>query len=149
MFFFDRVEEGVWDAQVLDLLDACATFTRRTDPSHTTPETAAMRAMIARGRGGTHRAPADVALLEFPEAIAVCARLIHLAQGDVHKVVAVDEMAVECLAVLEFYKLGRGQSSIQHQKALTFSSVRGTRDRLTMGLFWAAVRSDSGSYEVW
>ena len=54
-----------------------------------------------------HRTTPNVALLELPESIAVRAGLIHLAQGDVHKVVAVDEMAVERLAVFEFYKLGR------------------------------------------
>lgn len=56
-------------------------------------------------------------------------------------------MAVERLAIFEFYKLGRCQSFVPKVKVVTFSllSRLGTRDQLTMGLFWAAVSSDSGS----
>lgn len=65
------------------------------------------------GDGLAHRTTTDVALLELPKSITVRAGLIHFAQGDIHKVVAVDEMAVERLAVFEFYKLGRGVSVIR------------------------------------
>ena len=50
-------------------------------------------------------AAAYVAFLQFPEAITVCIGLVHFAQGDVHKVVAVDQMSVERLAVLELDEL--------------------------------------------
>ena len=53
----------------------------------------------------THRATADVALFDFPKAVALCARLVYLAERDVHKVVAVDEMSVECFSVLELDQL--------------------------------------------
>ena len=53
-----------------------------------------------------YRASANVALLQFPEPIAIRARLVHLTEGDVHEVVAVDKMAVERFAVFQFYKLG-------------------------------------------
>jgi len=59
------------------------------------------------GKAPTHRATADVALFDFPKAIAVCARLVHLAQRDVHEVVTVDEMSVECFSVLELNQLRR------------------------------------------
>ena len=52
-----------------------------------------------------HRAAADVALLELPEPVALCAGLVDLPERDVHEVVAVDEVAVERLAVLELYQL--------------------------------------------
>jgi len=57
------------------------------------------------GKASTHRATADVAFFQFPEAVAVCARLVYFAERDVHKVVAVDEMAVECFSVLELHQL--------------------------------------------
>lgn len=51
-------------------------------------------------------------------------------------------MAVERLAIFEFYKLGRCVSD-------PLGTVFGKRDQalggLTIGLFWAAVSSDSGS----
>jgi hypothetical protein len=59
----------------------------------------------------THRATADVALFDFPKAIAVCAGLVHLAEGDVHEVVAVDEMSVERFSVLELDQLCRNVPS--------------------------------------
>ena len=55
----------------------------------------------------------DVALTELPKSIAICARLVHFAQGNVHRVAAVDEMAVEGLAFFEFYKLERCQFARQ------------------------------------
>lgn len=56
----------------------------------------------------THCASPDIALLELPEPIAVRVGLVHLAQGDVHEVVAVDEVAVECFAVFELDQLADG-----------------------------------------
>lgn len=55
--------------------------------------------------GSTHRAAADVALPELPEPVRVHARVVHLAQRDVHEVVAVHEVPVERLSVLELYQL--------------------------------------------
>ena len=57
------------------------------------------------GKPSTHRAAADVALFQFPETVAVCARLVYFAERDVHKVVAVDEVPVECFSVLELDQL--------------------------------------------
>ena len=48
------------------------------------------------------RAASNITLFQFPELIAIRIRLIHFSQRDVHEIVAVDEMAVESLAVLEF-----------------------------------------------
>lgn len=48
-----------------------------------------------------YRATADVALFDFPKAVAVCARLVYLAKRDVHKIVAVDEVSIERFSVLE------------------------------------------------
>lgn len=47
-----------------------------------------------------------ITFLEFPEPIAVCARLIDLSQSDVHEVVAVDKVAVERFTIFQFYKHG-------------------------------------------
>lgn len=92
-------------------------------------------------RQSAHRTTPNVTLFELPKSIAVRAGLVHLAQSDVHKVVAVDEMAVECLAVFEFYELGRW---------VGVWNARSDCGTLTIGLFWAAVRSDSGSCgEAW
>lgn len=58
-----------------------------------------------RGKAPTHRATADVALFDFPKAVAVCTRLVYLAERDVHKVVAVDEVSVERFSILELDQL--------------------------------------------
>jgi hypothetical protein len=57
------------------------------------------------GKAPTHRATANVALFDFPKAVAVCARLVYFAERDVHKVVAVDEMSVERFSILELDQL--------------------------------------------
>ena len=49
-----------------------------------------------------HRTTPNITLFQFPELITIRVRLIHFSQRDVHKIVAVDEMAVESLAILEF-----------------------------------------------
>jgi hypothetical protein len=62
-------------------------------------------------------AAADIAFLQFPEAIAVCVSLVHFAQGDVHEVVAVDQVSVERLAVLELDELvGALERTTQQKK---------------------------------
>lgn len=48
----------------------------------------------------TYRASSNVTFLQLPEFVPVCARLIHLSQRNVHEIVAVDQMAVEGLAIL-------------------------------------------------
>lgn len=47
-----------------------------------------------------------ITFFEFPEPIAVCARLIDLSQSDVHEVVAVDKVAVECFTIFQFHEHG-------------------------------------------
>lgn len=49
-----------------------------------------------------YRAATNITFFQFPKLITVRIRLIHLSQCDVHEIVAVDEVAVESLAVLEF-----------------------------------------------
>lgn len=49
-----------------------------------------------------HRAAPDITLFQLPKPITIRIRLIHFSQRDVHKIVTVDEMTVESLAVLEF-----------------------------------------------
>jgi hypothetical protein len=48
-----------------------------------------------------YSAASNVALFDLPKAIAVCVRLVYLAERDVHKVIAVDEMSVERLPIFE------------------------------------------------
>jgi hypothetical protein len=50
-------------------------------------------------------AATDIAFLQFPKSISFRVRLVHFSQGNVHKVVAVDQMTIERLAVFEFDKL--------------------------------------------
>jgi len=58
-----------------------------------------------------YRAASNITLFQFPKLIAIRIRLINFSQRDVHEIVAVDEMTVESLAVLEFdqhrFVLGR------------------------------------------
>ena len=65
---------------------------------------------------GTYGAPANITLFEFPKLVTFCASLVDLTEGDVHKVVTVDEMPVEGLAVLELNQL-RARRSV-HTKPL-------------------------------
>jgi len=78
-------------------------------PVHTSTTTTVVvrptQRLEKKGDGLAYRASANVALLQFPEPIAIRARLVHLTEGDVHEVVAVDEMAVERFTVFQFYKL--------------------------------------------
>lgn len=92
LLLFDRVEQRVWHAQVLYLSSETSEQSDRA-PRRT------MR------KASTHRATTYVALFQFPEAVAVCARLVYFAERDVHKVVAVDEVSVECFSVLELDQL--------------------------------------------
>ena len=55
--------------------------------------------------GKPHCTSANIALFQLPELVALCVRLVHLSERDVHEVVAVDEMSVEGLAILEFDQL--------------------------------------------
>ena len=66
LFLLDHVQQRVRHAQVLYLL-----------PKTSNPLDCIPRGTV--GKAPTHRATADVALFDFPEAIAVCARLVHLA----------------------------------------------------------------------
>lgn len=54
---------------------------------------------------GTHDIPLDEHLPHLPELLSIRRRLIYLAEGDVHEVVAFDEVAVERDAVLELHQL--------------------------------------------
>ena len=62
-------------------------------------------------RGVTYDVTLDEHLLHLPESLAVRAGLVDLTKRHVHKVVAFDEMTVECHAVLELDELFRRQSS--------------------------------------
>jgi hypothetical protein len=92
LLFLDHVQQRIRHAQVLYLAAGQATSQIES---------------LAElwGKASTHRATADVALFDFPEAIAIRARLVHLAERDVHEVVAVDEVSVERFSVFEFNQL--------------------------------------------
>lgn len=83
----------------------------------------------------THCAAAYVAFSQFPETIAFGVGLVYVAEGDVHEVVAVEEMTIEGLAVFEFDQLSVAWK-VESQEKMGL---------LTMGLFCAAFNSDSGS----
>lgn len=53
----------------------------------------------------THCAAADIALFQSPESVAFRACLIDLPQRDIHEVVTVDEMPIECLSILQLNQL--------------------------------------------
>ena len=53
----------------------------------------------------TYRTTSNVTFLELPELICVRARLIHLSKGNIHEVVAIDQVPVKSLAILKFYEL--------------------------------------------
>ncbi len=92
LFFLDHIQQRVWHAQVFYL----------------SPDNASSQNCVAVQREGkcqTHRATTDVALLNFPEAVAVCVRLVYLAERDVHKIVAVDEVSIERFSILELDQL--------------------------------------------
>ncbi len=57
------------------------------------------------GKGRAHCAATDIALFELEETITIWICLIYFLEGDVHEIVAVDEVAVERLAVFEFDQL--------------------------------------------
>jgi hypothetical protein len=77
----------------------------------------------------TYGAPPDITLLQLPEPISICTRLIHLPQRDVHEVIAVHEMPIERLPIFEFYKL---DGAVSVTFAWRHESGGGRR---TMGLF--------------
>jgi hypothetical protein len=54
----------------------------------------------------TDGAAAYVAFFQFPETFAVRTRLVHLPQRDVHEIIAVNQMPVEGLAVLQLNQHG-------------------------------------------
>lgn len=55
---------------------------------------------------GTHDIPLDEHLLHLPEVLAICRRLVDLAEGDVHEVVTFDEVTVEGDPVFQLDQLG-------------------------------------------
>lgn len=61
----------------------------------------------------TYVVPANVDFGQPPEAFAVGARLHNLLQREVHPVVAVDEVAVERLSVLQFDEHGVALSGVK------------------------------------
>ena len=78
------------------------------------------------GKASTHRATADVALFQFPEAVAVCARLVYFAERDVHKVVTVDEVAVECFSVLELHQLCGNEVQVTMSESFQWAEKKRT-----------------------
>lgn len=57
----------------------------------------------------THSTTTNITLLQLPELIRLGIRLVHIAQRDVHKVVARGEMSVVRLAILQFHQLERSR----------------------------------------
>lgn len=53
----------------------------------------------------TYCAATNVALFELPETVAIGVSLVDFSQCNVHKVVTVDEVTIQRLAILEFDKL--------------------------------------------
>jgi len=53
----------------------------------------------------THRAPPDITLLQLPKPIPIRTCLIHFPQRNIHKVVAVHEVSIECFTVFELNEL--------------------------------------------
>src|SRR6267378_1225791 len=96
LLLLDHVQEHIRNSQVLYL--------------H--PQRIRGRTEFLKGTKGrqTHSAASDVALFDLPEAVSVCVRLIYLAERDVHKVIAVHEMPVECLPILELDQLSKSTS---------------------------------------
>lgn len=87
----------------------------------------------------THSAAPDVTLLDLPKAIAVCVRLVYLAERDIHKVITVDEMSVERLPIFELDQLSKSQRGGLLPEA--------SGHERTIGLFCAALRRDNGNYD--
>jgi hypothetical protein len=58
----------------------------------------------------TDRASSNVTLFHLPEPIAIRVRLVYLPERDVHKVIAVDKMTIESLAVFQLYQLDYSRS---------------------------------------
>jgi hypothetical protein len=89
-------------------------------------------------RFNAYRTSSNVAFLEFPELVSISTCLVYLSEGDVHKVVAVYQMAIEGLAVLELDQL-KCDGQIEE-------IIGCKRKKLAMGLFCAALRRDKGNY---
>ena len=93
LFFLDHIQQRVWHAQIFNLSPEQKWSVRSVSPYR------------VREKCQTHRATADVALFDFPKTVALCACLVYLAERDVHKVVAVDEVSIERFSVLELDQL--------------------------------------------
>lgn len=100
LFLLDHIQQRVRYAQVLNL------------PPGTMNNQTVSSCRIG-GNRTTHRAATDVALFNFPKAVAICTRLVYLAECDIHKVVAVDEVSVEGLPVLELDQLQQDCASVK------------------------------------
>lgn len=48
-----------------------------------------------------HGASTDITLLHLPEPLAIRIGLVDLTKSDIHEVVTIDEMTIECLAILQ------------------------------------------------
>lgn len=53
----------------------------------------------------THCAAPNITLLQLPEPVSIRVRLIYFSQRDIHEVIAVYEMSVECFSVLQLDQL--------------------------------------------
>ena len=49
-----------------------------------------------------HSAASKVTFLQFPKPISIRVSLIDFSQSDVHEIVAINEMAIECFPIFEF-----------------------------------------------
>ena len=84
LLFFDCIQQGIGYPEVLYLTELNQHPTRLRDKKH------------------AHCAASNITLFKFPKLIAIRISLIHFSQRDIHEVVAVDEMTIKSLAVLEF-----------------------------------------------
>jgi hypothetical protein len=94
LFLLDHVEQRVWYAQVLYL------------PPRNKARKSIRHPLRDEDEYSTHRAATNVALFDFPKTVAIGVGLVYFAKCDVHKVIAVDEMSVECFSIFELDQLG-------------------------------------------
>ena len=57
----------------------------------------------------TRCTPTNITFLQLPELVTFWTGLVYLSQGDVHKVVTIDKMSVECLSILQLNQLQKVQ----------------------------------------
>lgn len=51
----------------------------------------------------THCTPSYITFLQLPKSITFCIGLVNFSEGDVHEVIAIDQVPVECFPIFELY----------------------------------------------